>query len=287
MLKLSLALLILLTPAPVTREVYLMGTRCILTSYGTAAQLERYIDILEETENELSIWRPDTTLSRLNAQPVDIPFSVDTRVFTLLEEVVSWSEKTNYAFDPTIGKLRLLDLNSETRSVTRRSDLRIDSGAFGKGEGLDRVFRQSKAEGSAPWLIDLGGQVMVYGQPPGSASWTVDIAHPQKRDVAAMTLELRSGSISTSGVSEQPGHILDPQTGRPAEFKGSVVVWHERALIADILSTALFVMGPEKGLAWAREHGVAAAFLVPKEDGDVATVRTAEFSQLVSGSLDK
>src|SRR5687767_7340399 len=103
-----------------------MGTRWMLTSYGTADQIESYINILEETENELSIWRPDTALSRLNAQPVNTPFPVGERLFSLLEEVVSWSEKTNYAFDPTIGKLRLLQLNGDTRSVTRRSDLRID-----------------------------------------------------------------------------------------------------------------------------------------------------------------
>ena len=254
-----------------------MGTRCILTSYGNGSELETYIKILEETENELSVWRPDTTLSLLNAQPVNIPFAVDARLFTLLDEVVSWSGKTNHAFDPAIGKLRFLSLDREASSITRKADVRIDSGAFGKGEGLDRVFHQSTVEGGAPWLIDLGGQVMVYGHPPGKTSWTVDIAHPQERGTTAMTLELPSGSISTSGVSEQPGHILDPQTGRPAEFKGSVAVWHERALVADILSTALFVMGPEKGIAWAEEHGVAAAFLVIGEIGGLEIVRTEGF----------
>jgi FAD:protein FMN transferase len=277
LLKLSLAFLFLLTPAPVTREVYLMGTRCVLTTYGTASQLESYVRILEETESELSIWRPDTVLSRLNAQPVNSPLALDSGLFTLLEEVVSWSAKTNYTFDPTIGKLRFLILDRELKSITRKADVHIDSGAFGKGEGLDRVFHQSRLEGSAPWLIDLGGQVMVYGHPPGKMSWSVDIAHPQKRDVPAMTVELRSGSISTSGVSEQPGHILDPQTGRPAEFKGSVVVWHERALVADILSTALFVMGPEKGLAWAEFNGIAACFLIPKKNEELDIVRTSAF----------
>ena len=261
-----------------------MGTRCVLTTYGTASALETYIRILEETENELSIWRPDTVLSRLNAQPVNAPFAADDRLFTLIEEVVSWSDKTNNAFDPTIGKLRLLSLDQGARSITRTGDVVIDSGAFGKGEGLDRVFLRSTREGHAPWIIDFGGQVMVYGRPPGRSSWTVDIAHPQKRDVRAMTLQLPSGSISTSGVSEQPGHILDPHTGAPAEFKGSVVVWHPRALIADILSTALFVMGPAKGMTWAGAHGIAAAFLFTNQSGDLKIETTKEFGQLVTDS---
>ena len=64
--------------------------------------------------------------------------------------------------------------------------------------------------------------------------------------------------------------------GRPAEFQGSVVVWHDRALVADILSTALFVMGPKTGLAWAEEHGIAVAFLIPK-DGEVEITRSSAF----------
>jgi thiamine biosynthesis lipoprotein len=286
--KLSVGLLILFSSPPVTREVYLMGTRCFLTTYGTETQsghvqLERYIRILEDTERELSVWHPDTLLSRLNEQPVNKPFALDARAVRLLEEVIHWSGETGGTFDPGIGKLlngaaapvsgiRFFSLDAANQAVTRKADVLIDSGAFGKGEGLDRIFEHSTASGDPPWIIDLGGQVMVYGLPPGGTSWTVDIAHPSKRDKPAMTLELKAGSISTSGVSENPGHIWDPRSQRPADFKGSVVVWHERGLIADILSTALFVMGPQEGLRWAEERGFAVSFLVP--EGHSFAIRT-------------
>jgi thiamine biosynthesis lipoprotein len=122
---------------------------------------------------------------------------------------------------------------------------------------------------------------MVHGYPPGKSGWNVAIARPERRDRPALTLELRSGSLSTSSSSEQPGHILDPRTRMPVEFNGSVIAWHERGLVADILSTALFVMGPEKGLVWANARGLAACFLIPAREG--LTIRpTRTFAKLFS-----
>jgi thiamine biosynthesis lipoprotein len=293
--KTSLALFLLLrAQGPVTREVHLMGTRSVLATYAedelkAQRQLENHLRILEETEGELSVWRPDTALSRLNAQPVSAPFPAPARLVDLMEELQFWWKETGGAFDPAIGRLldargfygrkpratappvvfgmQHLRMEKDTSRIVRTADVWIDSGAFGKGEGLDRVYRESKARGASPWLIDLGGQVMVYGLPPDRAYWTVDIAHPRKRDEAVFSLRLTSGSISSSGNSEQPGHILDPSTGKPVMVEGSVVVWHERALIADILSTALFVMGHEKGIAWAEARSIAACFLIPDTAG--------------------
>ena len=77
------------------------------------------------------------------------------------------------------------------------------------------------------------------------------------------------------------GHIFDPRTGRPATFAGSVTVWHERALAADILSTALYVMGPDIGLRWAEGQGLAACYLIP-EGASLRMAATAAFRNLLS-----
>ena len=292
MLSLALSVLIL-GSVPVTRDVYIMGTRCELTTYATDEetgdeQLEKYVRILEDTERELSVWRPDTPLSRLNATPTGQRFQATGRLFRLFDRLVFWWKETGRAFDPAVGRLlqargfygqrpstgpsqpvigmQHVLLDAEALQVTRAADVWMDSGAFGKGEALDRVRQDAEDSLADPWLIDLGGQIMVYGQPPGKASWTVDVAHPQHRNGTAMTVQLRSGSLATTGNSEQPGHILDPRTRLPVDFNGSVAVWHESGLVADILSTALFVMGPEEGMKWATAHGIAASFLIPGGD---------------------
>ena len=155
----------------------------------------------------------------------------------------------------------------------------IDVGAFGKGDALDRVWDYSVDAGVDGWMIDLGGQIMVRGTPPDTDAWSVDLARPLNRTRPLMTIQLREGSLATSGGSERDmgtgeeriGHILDPGTGYPIRTDSTVTVWHPRALVADILSTALYVMGAEEGFAWAETHGIAATFLIP--DGEQVEVR--------------
>jgi thiamine biosynthesis lipoprotein len=89
---------------------------------------------------------------------------------------------------------------------------------------------------------------------------------------------MRDGSLSTSGGSERDlvisgtriAHHLDPRTGLPATYTGSVTVWHRSSLAADVLTTALYVMGLEEGVRWAETRGIVAVFLVP--DGDKVKV---------------
>ena len=164
--------------------------------------------------------------------------------------------------------------------VTRQRAVTLDAGAFGKGAALDRVARREPQRESSRWMIDLGGQLAVGGGE--GVGWPVALAHPRHRDEPVAVLRLDAGSLATSGGSERDrvvadrriGHIIDPRTGQTLAREESVAVWHERALVADILSTALYVMGVEAGLAWAEAQGVAACFLVPGPGNIEATART-------------
>ena len=128
-------------------------------------------------------------------------------------------------------------------------------------------------------MVDLGGQIAVSRELPTGA-WPIVIAHPTRRVEAALEIILDGGSLATSGASERSrdveggvvSHIFDPRTGRPLYRPESVTVWHEDALAADILSTALYVLGPGEGLRYANERGLAALFLVPNGVGDQEAV---------------
>lgn len=302
-------------PELVTREVYLMGTRAQLATYAATrekglATLASALDVLERAENELSTWREASDISALNRQPVGSSWPARPSLCRMFAEVWQWHGATAGAFDPAIGRLLAAwDVHGqgavpspETRlraaaasglgrlafdpagcTLTRRGDVAIDAGAFGKGEALDRV---EAALGDEPWMIDLGGQVSVGPRAP-EGGWTVAIADPRRRDEPYLHVRLTKGSLSTSGGSERDlmvdgtrvGHILDPRTGAPAPFTGSVTAWHRRGLAADALSTALFVMGPEDGLRWAEARGIAALYLIP-ERGTVRAEATSAFSEL-------
>ena len=85
------------------------------------------------------------------------------------------------------------------------------------------------------------------------------------------TVLLVNASLSCSGTSERGRHILNPRSGDPCPAWGSTAVVRPDGLSADVLSTALYVLGPEAGLAWAEQNQVAAAFFL--NDGSVRQSR--------------
>ena len=299
----------------VRREVDSMGTRATLTTLDDdrargLATLERMLRVLEAVEGQLSTWRLDSHLSAINRQPVGAEAPAPEPVCDLLEELLSWHQATGGAFDPAVGTLVAAwglrqggrqpapaELEEARRNVglshvlVRRGPCRItrirgvvlDAGAFGKGAALDRVAEGELVHGTRAWMVDLGGQVAAGGT--NLEAWRVSLAHPARRREAVLDLSLRVGSLATSGGSERDlvsegrtlGHILDPRIGQPVSRGETVTVWHERALVADVLSTALYVMGVEAGLAWAEEQGITACFLLSDPTGGVRTRATRAF----------
>lgn len=303
---------------PVARQVYVMGTSATLSTYDSdrargVARLERLLTAIESTEQQLSTWRDASEISRVNAAAGAGPVRLSDALCRTTGELARWVGETGGAFDPAIGSLtQAWDVHGRGRLPTADELLQarrdagwsrvrfdpsrctielprgtsLDVGAWGKGEGLDRA-RAAVAGDHAPWLIDIGGQVAAQGPGGDGDGWVVAVAHPLDRESALFELRLTGGSLATSAGSERDlhvrgrrvAHILDPRTAQPASFTGSVSVWHEDALVADILSTALFVMGPEDGLRWAEERGVAACYLVPREGEAVARRPTRAFSR--------
>ena len=301
----------------IQRTVFLMGTLATFVAETPdretgLAKLERMVRVVERTEGELSTWREDSVLSAVNGRPVGEALPVPPAVCGLLDRIAGWHAATGGAFDPAVGRLIAvwglrgggrqpddeelkealavsglghLALDSEACSVTRHAAVTLDAGGFGKGEALDRV-REAERGRPGAWRIDFGGQMAVSGEASDGA-WTVGVAHPARRGTAVLELSLAAGSIATSGGSERDlvledgsriGHIVDPRDGRPVSRSVSVSVWHESAFVADVLSTALYVMGPREGIAWAGARGVAACFISADPDaGDVAFSATPAF----------
>ncbi len=233
---------------------------------------------IARVEEQLTTWRPGGPLERLNAARAGQTVPVGGEVAALLAEVLLWSQRTERAFDPTVLPLvRAWDLRGTGRLPAQADlaralaatgperfgidpsgggarrlspDAGIDEGAWGKGYALDRAIAELRRAGVSEALLDLGGQVSVIGRA------SVAVADPRDRARVAASLPIADESVSTSGDSERGllvggrliGHLLDPRTGRPATDFGSATAVAPSGLAADILSTAFFVLGPEKGL---------------------------------------
>lgn len=265
------------------------------------ATLERAFAEVRRQEALLSSWDDDAELARVNRAPPGAAVRPDPELVALLAEARAWSDSTGGAFDPVVGALvDAWDLRGEGRrpsaaelsaaraasgwgrfgldaaagTVVRRDPRAwIDTGAFGKGAALRGVVRLLEREGVRAALFDFGGQVLAVGAPPGAEAWPLAVAHPARRQEPFAELRVRGRSASTSSASERwveeggerLGHILDPRTGLPVRAWGSVTVVARDALAADALSTALFVMGPEEGMRWARDRqDVGVLFLVER-----------------------
>jgi hypothetical protein len=107
-------------------------------------------------------------------------------------------------------------------------------------------------------LLDFGGQLLALDAPPGTPGWRVDVLDPRTPGERLETRWLTRASLSTTADTERGlviggqmhSHVIDPRTGRPVEGVLAAWVVHARATDADALSTALFVLGPERGLEW-------------------------------------
>lgn len=270
-------LALIATPPTQDREVYAMGTRLKLhlEAADPVAAAEVVLAEVERIEAACSTWRPGSSWSRLNGaegawQPLDREW------LELLERTRSWSLRTGGAFDPALpALLRLRGLRAgagagepaksgfgchllEVDPLNGRARLRegagIDEGGFLKGYALDAAHRAAR---SASGWMDFGGQLLAWGRPQ-----RVEIADPARRDRPRAVLQLRDASLSTTGCSERGRHILDPRSGLACAPWGSASVVAASAFEADLLSTAVYVLGPEAGLAWASAEDIAVLFLL-------------------------
>jgi thiamine biosynthesis lipoprotein len=273
---------------------------------GLAAS-EAALRELSRVEDLLTTWRTGGELDRVNRAAPGVPVPAGAELLELLETVFTWIGRTEGAFDPTVAPLiRAWDLRgrgrvpspgelSRARAACGAARFRldgaagtvvrldanagVDEGAWGKGYGLDRAARALAAAGVSDAILDLGGQVLALGSDADGKAWSVPVADPRDRSKTVATLRVSNASAATSGDSERSvlaggrriGHLLDPRTGEPAPDFGSVTVVAPSGLVADVLSTALFVAGPDRGLALSEElrrEGIAneVLFLVVRGD---------------------
>jgi thiamine biosynthesis lipoprotein len=138
--------------------------------------------------------------------------------------------------------------------------------------------------GIAHALVEVGGDLRAVGHPVDHDGWSVGLQHPRARDMFLTRVTVTGRAIATSGDYEHfyvadrsAHHLIDPRTGRSAAGVSSVTVVAPTALDADALATAVFVMGPDEGLALVEQVSETEALLVTA-DGTV--LRSGGFAAL-------
>ena len=154
----------------------------------------------------------------------------------------------------------------------------IDLGGIAKGYASDRAAETLAENGVTSALISLGGNIMTLGARPDGTPWRIAIRDPLDESAYAGIVRVANMAVVTSGGYERYfeldarsyHHILDPATGMPAQSGLiSATIVCESGMLADGLSTALFVMGEEKALSFWRAHADLFDFVLVADEGRI------------------
>ncbi len=280
--------------------------------------------LLGELDKQLSTYRSDSDVERFNALPAGSCEPMPDMVRELVAAGSQLSADSDGAFDLTLEPLLNLwgfgpqgrgervpsaeDI-SAARALTGQQHLSIDGDRLCKavalqldfnsiaaGYAVDLVIDRLKALGVQSYLVEITGELKAEGRKPDGSPWRIAIEAPRDdQRVAQKIVELDGMGVSTSGdyrnYFERDGrrysHTLDPQSGQPIEHHlAAVTVIDKSTLRADGLSTALMVLGPEKGLALAERNGIAAFFVVREGQGFVTT-STKAFDELFGAGVEQ
>ena len=187
----------------------------------------------------------------------------------------------------------ILRFNREARAVQQLGGVKLDLSGIAKGHAVDRVSDRLTALGATHHLVEIGGELRGAGVKPDGMPWWAELQQapgaPGPRIVAAL-FDL---ACATSGdwvrnfevYGQRFSHTIDGRTGRPVENGvASVTVLADTAMYADAMATALTVMGPEEGPAYAEALSIAAAFVMRAEAGMTEIISPAFVAMLSEGA---
>ena len=281
----------------------IMGTRVHVEFYAEDATLgaELLGEVMRDMhriDHAFSSYKQDSELSKVNREAHVGWVQVSDEMMELIVKAHQVSELTGGAFDITyasVGRyydyragkapdpqtiqdaVRSIDYRYVERDVAnlrvrfKHPQVHIALGGIAKGHAVDRGIEILRRAGITHASVSAGGDSRIIGDRRGQP-WTVGIRHPREEGKVSAVLPLVDTAVSTSGdyerYFERDGvrfhHILDPATGRSADGAWSVTILGPEATLTDGLSTSVFVLGPEKGLALINQlPGIDAIIIDP------------------------
>lgn len=276
-----------------------MGTRWHVAFYGpvpTGLQAALQVAV-DRVDAQMSLWKPESDLCRLNAAPVGEWVDLQPEIATVLARALAIGKQTGWAFDIAVGEAvnawgfgpapadnaTIVDLLSRPAAnagealqlddlrARRLAPVQIDLNGIAKGYGADRLAEVTMSFGITALVAELDGDLRVIGTRPDGSLWPVAVENPEygKRSLHSL-LELSDTAVATSGdyrhwitVGDRKlSHTMNPRLRAPlADGPASVSVMAPDCMTADAWATALMVLGADAGKLVARANGVQAMFL--------------------------
>lgn len=292
---------------PARREVFAMDTYMNIACYGKNAEkaADAAISEIKRIDALLSISSESGSIHALNESG---EAELDDETARIVAKALEIYNSTGGAFDITVlplmelwgftsGEYRVPE-SSEIDAVLARvgSDklvlsggklslggaLGVDLGGIAKGYTSDRLIELMRAAGVTSACVSLGGNVQCLGTKPDASAWRCGIIHPFKKDSDEYLgiVSVVDKAVITSGAYERNftdaadgklyHHIIDPKTGCPAETGlASVTIVSESGILADALSTALYIMGLDGAIGYWKSSDKSFDMILMDDAGEV------------------
>lgn len=191
-------------------------------------------EVLHHVDRVFSTWQPASPLSRFRRGEVAL-HDLPDEVAEVAERCESAKATSRGWFDPW------------------RLPGGFDPTGLVKGWAVERAAVRAAASGARGGMVNVGGDLVAWGEPADGGRWTVALRHPVHRDAAAGVLAV-DRAVATSGEYERGAHLWDPFAGRPRCRVASATVAGPDLAMADALATALAVAGTP-GLSFVADAG--------------------------------
>ena len=260
---------------------------------------------VDEVDAQMSTWKPDSHLIRLNAASVGEWIAVPAQLAAVLHLGLEIGRASGGAFDIGMGDavtawgfgpwaaapdgiLTAMEaprrpahevLEFDCDHMRKVAPIALDLNGIAKGYGVDRLAETLRDHGIMAALVGIDGEMRAMGLRPDGAAWTIAVEAPDtERRTPHSILALQDAAVATSGdyrhwvevQGRRLSHTMDPRRGAPLiASPASVTVVARSCAEADAWATALMVLGLDKGAELARKQGLDALFLL-RDDGGSA-----------------
>ena len=288
-----------------------MGTRYSAVFFAMAGVDEAAIasDLfaaVDRVDQQMSSWKPESNLSRLNRAPEGQWHAVPQELLCVLETALRVGEESRGAFDIGVGDLvnawgfgathqqpdkqqilelkektyrpatELIEVDCQHNRVLKRAAVTLDLSGIAKGYGVDQLARCLDGFGIESYLVGIDGEMRAGSLKPDGRAWAIAIEKPVRgvREVMSV-IEIHDCAIATSGdyrrwtelEGEHHAHTMNPLLGWPAcNQLAAVTVLASSCMVADAWASALLVLGENAGAELAQERDMEALLVL--HDGE-------------------
>lgn len=252
-----------------------------------------------EVDGQMSTWKPDSDLNRLNAAKPGDWIALPERLLTVMAAGLAIGRASGGAFDIGMGDAvaawgfgpedadedrikaarlaerlpahHVLEIDQAGGRARKHANMRFDLNGIAKGYGVDRLMEVARGHGIDAGLFAIDGELRALGCQPDGRGWAIAIEMPDLQARAAHSIvELQDAAIATSGDyrhwvdvgSLRLSHTMDPRLGMPLnQPPASATVIARDCMSADAWATVMMVLGESRGLSIAEELGLSVLFL--------------------------